>query len=316
MTMTIDFTQLSEPISNALDSDYIDIYRQINETPERDLYASNVKCHIAIKTTDNPNPESVDVQPIITSLRIHCPNWVDLKNNDYIIAKKCDLLGNVLHYYSGIIGEPAVSMARQSVNMIMSSLNEGDEPIPPPPPIDESVSVFVNYLDELGEPIRETTEQQYKKGSNVVINSLSLENYALTKIELNGEIVQIAQIDDIQENAIVDFYYQSVITITNIRPLVYGDYIKDDGTYAYGLHLYAPINVLSINGNTLKLASNKFYHEEIGEIKIVKDDKFKDNLGNWHIVTLNPEKVNDGYIISFADTEPVENAYVTHWYEV
>lgn len=311
----VDFTQLSEPINNALDTDYIDIYRQINETPERDLLYSNVKCHIAIKTTDNPNPENVDVQPIITSLRIHCGTWVDLKNNDYIIAKKCDLNSNVLHYYSGIIGEPAVSMARQSVNMIMSSLNEGDEPIPPPPPIDESVSVFVNYLDELGEPIRETIEQQYKKGSDVIINPLNIENYALTRIELDGETVQKVEINDIQENAIVNFYYQSVITITNIRPLIYGDYIKDNGTYAYGLHLYAPISVLSVDGNTLKLASNKYNHEEIGIIEIVKGDKFRDNLDNWHIITANPVRVNDGYTITFSDTTEPSDYYVTHWYD-
>ena len=312
--MPIDFTQISEPISNSLDTDYIDIYRQIDESPERDLYAENVKCHIAITTTDNPDPNSVDVQPIITSLRIHCGTWVDLKNNDYIIAKKCDLNGNVLHYYSGIIGEPAVSMARQSVNMIMSSLQEGDKPIPPPPPIDESVSVFVNYLDELEQPIRESSEQKYKKGSNVVANPLELENYTLNKIELNGETVQTAEIDNIQENAVVNFIYQAISNITSIRPLVYGDYVKDNGTYAYGLHLYAPISVLSVDGNTLKLASNKFYHEEIGIIELIKGDKFRDNLENWHIITTEPLQVNDGYIITFDDTEEPENYYVTHWY--
>lgn len=311
--MSVDFTQISEPVSNALDTDYIDIYRQIDESPERDLLYSNVKCHIAIKTTDNPNPENVDVQPIITSLRIHCGTWVDLKNNDYVIAKKCDLHSNVLHYYSGIIGEPAVSMSRQSVNMEMSTLKQGDEPIPPPPPIEDSVSVIINCFDELEQPIKESIEQDYKKGTDVVINPLTFDNYSLVRTEVNGETVQTAEINDIQENAIVNFYYQSVTTITNIRMLVYGDYIKDNGTYGYGFHLYAPINVLDSVTNTLKLASNKFNHEEIGTIEIKKGDKFRDNLDNWHIITSTPVKVDDDYIIIFTDTEPVE-AYVTHWY--
>ena len=312
--MPVDFTKISEPVSSWLDTDYIDIYRQIDESPKRDLLYSNVKCHIAIKTTDNPNPDNVDVQPIITSLRIHTGTWVDLKNNDYVIAKKCDLNSNVLHYYSGIIGEPAVSMARQSVNMEMSTLKQGDEPIPPPPPIEDSVSVFINYLDELEQPIRESVEQEYKKGDTVIINPLNIDNYSLTKIELNGEIVQTAQIDDIEENAVVNFYYQATTAIINIRMLVYGDYIKDNGTYAYGLHLYAPISVLSADTNTIKLASNKFNHEELGIIEIVEGDKFRDNLDNWHIITSNPVKVDDGYIITFTDTEPVD-AYVCHWYD-
>jgi len=312
--MAVDFTKISEPISNSLDTDYIDIYRQIDEGPERDLLYTNVKCHIAIKTTDNPNPENVDVQPIITSLRIHAGTWVDLKNNDYVIAKKCDLKGNVLHYYSGIIGEPAVSMARQSVNMEMSTLKQGDEPIPPPPPIEDSVLITINYLNnQTGDTIHETVENNYKKGTDVIINPLNINNFTLIRTTLNGETVQTAEIDNIQENAVISFYYQSVTAITDIRPLVYGDYIKDNGTYAYGLHLYAPINVLSANSNSLTLASNKFYHEEIGEIKILKGDKFRDNLDNWHIITLEPEKTNNGYIITFADTEPVD-AYVTHWY--
>lgn len=310
--MPIDFTRLSAPISNALDSDYIDIYRQFEDNPERDLFASNVKCHISIKTSDNPNPENVDVQPIITSLRIHCDTSVDLQNNDYIIAKKCDLLGNALHYYAGIIGEPAVSMARQFVNMQMSSLKQSDEPIPPPP-ADESVSIIINYYNEVGEPIYDSVVQEYKKGSDVIINPLTIDNYTLVGIEVNDETVEEAVINNIQEDAQVNFYYEISVDITSIRVLVNGDYIKDNGAYAYGLHLYAPISVLSvINSTSLKLASNKFYHEEMGNIEIKKDTKFRDNLENWHIVTA-VEQVENGYLITFADTQAVE-CYVTHWY--
>lgn len=312
--MSVDFTKISQPISDALDTDYIDVYRQIDKSPERDLYATNIKCHIAIKTTDNSNPDNVDVQPVITSLRIHCGTWVDLKNNDYIIAKRCDLNGNVLHYYSGIIGEPAVSMARQSVNMIMSSLKQDDKPIPPPPPIEESVIVVINYLDEIDEPLHNSVTENYKRGTHVIIEPLNFDNYELIRTELNGENVEIVDIEDIHENSVVNFFYEPITGINSIRMLVNGDYVKDNGQFAYGLHLYAPINVLSANGNTLKLASNKFNHEEMGIIEIRKNDKFIDNFENWHIITLNPEKVNDGYIITFTDTEPIQ-AYVCHWYD-
>lgn len=308
----VDFTKLANPISDALDTDYMDIYRQIDDDPERDLYASNVKCHIAIKTSDNPDPSSVDVQPIITSLRIHCPNWVDLKNNDYIVAKKSDLNGNILNFYEGIIGEPATSMARQSVTLAMKSDKKIQEPEPVPPPIDESVTIQLNYLDLENNKIQDSIEQTYKMGDNVTISPLNIDNYTLDRIELNGEIVENVVIDDIQQDYTVDFYYQIVTNITSIRILVDGDYTKDNGTLAYGLHLYVPIAVLSANNNTLELASNKFNHDEIGTITIKTGDKFRDNLENWHIIT-DITQVDDGYVITFADTEPVQ-AYITHWY--
>lgn len=312
----IDFTRLSQPISNALDTDYIDIYRQVEGNPERDLLYSNVPCHIAIKTSDNADPSRVDTQPIITSLRIHCGTWVDLKNNDYIVAKKCDLNGNILNYYEGIIGEPATSMARQFVDMAMSSERKGDDPEPVPPPEGESVNITINYLDELKQPIKESIIQNYRKGDNVRIQPINIDNYNISSIELDGQEVENVVIDDIQENHMVDFYYQAITFINSIRVLVNGDYTRDDGTYAYGLHLYAPIPILSIeSANSLKLASNKFYHEEMGTITIGINTKFRDNLNNWHIITAEPVKVDDGYIITFADTEAVE-CYETHWYGV
>lgn len=313
--MVVDFTKLSQPVSSAFDTDYMDIYRQIDDDPERDLLYSNVKCHIAIKTADNPDPTSVDVQPKIVSLRIHTATDIDLKNNDYVIAKRCDLQGNVLHYYSGIIGEPAVSMARQSVNMIMSTLDDGDEPLPPPPPIGDSVTVTINYLDGEGKTVHEPIEKQYKKGTDIVINPLIIDGYTVSKAELDGQEVGTVEIDNIQEEHTVTFYYTAITQITNIRVLVDGDYIKDNGQFATGLHLYAPISILSVeSANSLKLASNKFYHEEMGNITLITGDKFRDNLNNWHILTANPLKVDDGYIITFEDTEPVD-CYVTHWYD-
>lgn len=308
----VDFTKLSTPISNALDTDFMDIKRQVEGSPKRDLIYSNIPCHIAIKTSDNPDPSSVDVQPIITSLRIHCGTWVDLQNNDYVIAKKCDLNGNILNYYEGIIGAPATSMARQFVDMAMSSARKGDDPEPVPPPIDESVSVVVNYLDNDGEPITESVTQTIKKGTDFRIQPITIDNYSFNYAEIDGRQLDELIVYDVLNDITINIYYQAVTGITSVRMLVNGDYTKDDGTYAYGLHLYAPIAVLSADVSSLKLGSNKFNHDDIGIITIKQGDKFRDNLENWHIIT-NITQVDDGYIISFADTEPVD-CYVCHWY--
>ena len=316
MTNKIDFTKLSKPISDALDTDYMDIYRQIEGSPKRDLLYSNVPCHIAIKSSDNADPSSVDTQPIITSLRIHCPNYDGagyLKNNDYLVVKKCDLNGNILNYYEGIIGEPATSMARQFVDMVMSSDKKSEEPEPAPPPEDETIDISINYLDNsTNEKIKDSVIQKAQIGKNITIKPLSIENYVIARSVLNGEEVTsgdivIDEVENIDYN--IDFYYNSVVIMTYIRPLVYGDFIKNNGTYSYGNHLYAKIPILEVIGNnSIKIASNKFKHNEIGVITLdttniqnKTTNKFIDNLGNWHIIT-------------FADTEPVE-AYVTEWYD-
>ena len=322
--MGIDFTQLASPISQAFDTDFMDVYRQVEGSPERDLIIINAPCHIAIKTTDNADPTSVDVQPIITSLRLHFDNSIKVKNNDYIIAKKCDTKGNVLHYYSGIVGEPAVSMARQSVNMQMSTLKEQDEPpTPPPAPVDESIDITINYLDSDEQPIKPSAIQKAKLNSKAVIKPIEIEDYYLDRVTLNSELVPtgdviIENVED--ENYEINFYYQTESEIMSIRPLVNGYYTMDNGNVKKGYHLYAEIPVLSVTSeNSIKLASNKFYHEEIGTLEFSTEEteytvnKFRDNLDNWHIITAIPARVEDGYIITFADTEPVE-AYECHWY--
>ena len=322
--MGIDFTQLTSPISKAFDTDFMDVYRQIEGNPERDIIIINAPCHIAITTSDNPNPNSVDVQPIITSLRIHFDNSIKVKNNDYIVAKKTDTKGNILHYYSGIVGEPAVSMARQSVNMQMSTLKESDEPpTPPPVPPEESVDIYINYLDDNEENIKPSEIQKAKIGTTAIIQPKEIENYLLNRVKLNGELVATGEveIENIEnEQYTINFYYQSETEIKTIRPLVNGYYTMDNGNVKSGYHLYAEIPVLNVlSENSIKLSSNEFYHEEIGIIRFGTKEtaetcnKFRDNLDNWHIITSVPEMVEDGYIITFADTAPVE-AYVTHWY--
>ena len=266
--MGIDFTQLASPISQAFDTDFMDVYRQVEGSPDRDLIIINAPCHIAIKTTDNADPTSVDVQPIITSLRLHFDNSIKVKNNDYIIAKKCDTKGNVFHYYAGIVGEPAVSMARQSVTMQMSSLKEQDEPpTPPPVPIDESIDIIINYLNFSEQEIKPSTTQKVKLNSRAVIEPLQIDNYYLDRVTLNGELVPTGEvtIENVEdENYVINFYYQSESEIKSIRPLVNGYYTMDNGNVKKGYHLYAEIPVLSvISTNSIKLASNKFYHEEI-----------------------------------------------------
>lgn len=316
----INFGAISEPLHNFLDSDYIDIYRKSADSAKREEIYSNISCHIAINTADNPNPNSVDTKPIITSLVIHMPTWVDIKNDDYVIAKKMNISGEILALYSGTVGYPAVSMARQSVNMNMETL-EVTEPITPVPPQNKS-QVIISYLNvDNDEKIKSDLIQTVEQGVTVNFFPPNINNYELNKSVLDGQEMPLGAItieDPTAEGHEIQFLYKAVSIISSFRVLVNGPYTKDNGTLGSGYHLYSKIPILAVSENLINIPVNKFIHDEIGIINITEGTKIKDNLGNWHIIKTNPQKIDDYYMCEIADYEPKEaeqNAYETHWYE-
>lgn len=127
MMNKINFELISKAMQ-VFDIDEIDIFRD-TETTNSDGTTGNAKleepihkgipCHISFVTKDNPNPEAIDSQPVITMLKINCDLFVDLQKGDYITAKKLANDGTVLEAYSGVIGFPQVSQSRKSVLMEM-----------------------------------------------------------------------------------------------------------------------------------------------------------------------------------------------------
>lgn len=81
----------------------------------------DVPCHISFVKADNPDTNTVDVQPVITGLKINCSLDIDLQKGDYITAKKLSSTGEVLETYRGIIGFPTVTQSRKSAEMEMST---------------------------------------------------------------------------------------------------------------------------------------------------------------------------------------------------
>ena len=136
-----NFGQIGNIMSELFDSDFIDIKRDVGSNLQ-EMY-SNVPCHIAFASTDNPDPTTVDTKPIIQSINVHMPLWVDIKNNDFIVAKRMDSEGNLLKTYSGRCGNPIVSEGRQKVLMTMSA-TEPEDPTPVPPK--DPAIIKINYL--------------------------------------------------------------------------------------------------------------------------------------------------------------------------
>lgn len=323
--MGINFEKMSKVIHKHFDTDYIDIFRKVDGFVERQEIYSNISCNIEIKQSDNPDPTAIDVTPIISSLIIHMPNWVDVRNNDYIVAKKMSHSGEILHVYRGVCGEPAQWQSRKTVNMTMESL-ESDKPVTPPPPQEQS-QVLVYFRDisddkEIRSKIIEVVEQ----GKATNIYPLTIENHSLEQSFLDGQQVEtgIVTIENPKaEGHEVIFKYSQVNINSFFRILTNGVYTKDNGSLGYGLHLYSKIPVLGVSGEDgnliFKTRSNKVEHEEIGIINFSIGTKIKTNLGEWLEITTTPTKLEDGTYMfetkSYVPTEQEQNAYETHWYD-
>lgn len=124
--MAFDFGQISEVLSEYMDSDEIDIGRRTtttlpdgSETIVDDVVPmyTNIKCHLSFGSVDNPDPSTVGANPIITSLTINCPAATDIRESDRIWARKMDASGNVLESYTGKCGLPQTSQSRKTAIM-------------------------------------------------------------------------------------------------------------------------------------------------------------------------------------------------------
>lgn len=125
----VNFEPIGE-VMKAFDTDKIDIFRRMEiinpdgttgETTLDEPIYTNISCHIAFVSADNPNTDTSDTQPIIIGIRINCPLEIDLQKGDYIKAYKLSNIGEVLETYKGIIGEPTVSQSRKSAEMKMET---------------------------------------------------------------------------------------------------------------------------------------------------------------------------------------------------
>ena len=314
-----NFGQIGNIISELFDTDYVDIKRDASGQLQ-EIY-SNIQCHIAFTSTDNPNPETVDIKPIIQSLTIHFSLWVDIKNNDYIIAKRMDNNGNLLAVYSGRCGNPIVSEGRQKVLVTMSGTeSETPTPIPPKNPI----NINIEYLsDDI--QIQDSTVFEIEKGDDFTLSAPLIDNYSAIDCEIDGDLQgsTTAIITDVQAEHTVKFIYQSSSVSNGFRFLVKGLYTKNDGSLANGYHLYKKIDIDSISENegvyTITCDNVKLEHEDNGKelsisnnvkLVLVPNDIF---VKVTEIISFNNNKVTFT-AVQFTPSQDELNAYVCDWY--
>ena len=316
-----NFGQIGDILSDFMDSDFIDIKRDSGGKLQ-EVY-SNIPCHLSFNSTDNPDPNSVDTKPIIQSITVHCANWVDIQNNDFIVGKRMDNQGNLLKVYSGRCGNPIVSQGRQKVLMTMSA-TEHETPTPTPP-INPAI-IKIQYFSN-GLPIQDEIEKTVEVGSSFTINAPAIEGYQFADCYVNGVLqesptVFIASVDE--EGYTITFEY-SVSDMPNMaRFLVYGLYTTDDGDLANGWHQYKKINLDSITESegvyTITCDNVDWVHEDNGKVLAITSGAklvlIPRNI--FVMVTRIISRVGDKVTftaIPYTPTEDELNSYVCGWYD-
>ena len=316
-----NFGQIDNIMSELFDSDYVDIKRDVgNELQE--IY-SNIPCHIAFNSSDNPDPTSVDTKPIIQSVNIHTPNWVDIRNNDFLVAKRMDNEGNILIVYSGRCGNPVVSQGRKKVVM---SMNATDSEIPTPVPPKNPVKIEIKYLScEIS--IQDSVEEFVEVGSAFSITASSVEGYQFIECYVDGEkqesaTVYIPNVKDVGHTII--FVYTVSKTPNMMRFLINGLYTKDDGSLANGWHQYKKIDIDSISESegvfTITCDDVKWTHEDNGKpSSITIGTKLVLIPRNIFVQVVEILSVSDSKVTfkatEFTPTDDEKNSYVTDWYD-
>ena len=316
-----NFGQIKDILSEVLDTDYIDIKRDIGSELQ-EIY-SNIPCHIAYSSIDNPDAYTVDIKPIIQSINIHLPLWVDIRNNDFIVAKKIGSNGELIATYSGRCGNPIVSQSRKKVNMSMSSTeSETPTPIPPKNP----VRIKVEYIYD-NVSIQDSMEVIVESNSSFTLQASIIEGYSpryciIDNVEQDSTTAYISNVDETEHHII--FVYEVSNLPDMLRILVNGLYTKDDGSLANGYHFYKKINIDNIvkdNNNYQITCDNiKWVHEDNGkDISIKVGTKIILIPGNIFVMVDDILKIEDRKITfvcsEFIPTYEEQNAYITGWYD-
>lgn len=316
-----NFGQIGNIMSELFDSDFLDIKRDVGSNLQE--FYSNIPCHISFASTDNPDPTTVDTKPIIQSINVHMPLWVDIQNNDFIVAKRMDSEGNLLKTYSGRCGNPIVSEGRQKVLMTMSATEPVDPtPVPPKNP----AIIKINYLSN-GISIQDSIEKTVEVGSSFSITAPVIEGYSAEYCVVDGEkqesaVVYIADVKDVEHT--IDFVYTVSEMPNMMRFLVNGLYTKDDGTLANGYHQYKKIDIDSISESegtfTITCNNVNWVHEDNGKSLSIKAGAklvlIPRNIFVQvdEIIGVENNKVTFT-ATEFTPTKAEKDSYVTGWYD-
>jgi hypothetical protein len=248
-------------------------------------------------------------------------NWIDIRNNDFIIAKKIGSDGTIASTYSGRCGNPVVSQGRKKVLMQMNG-TESDEPTPVPPK--ESAKVTILYYSD-DKPIQDQAERLVEIGKPFDMEAPVIEGYSIEECYIDGELQSgtEAHIGEVTEDTEIKFVYSVSDIPEFFRFLVNGLFTRDDGSLDSGWHLYKKINIdsISVEDDTYTITCDDItlVHEDGGQIlKLEKDTRLVLIPGQIYVQINSVEKSGGKATFTaapFIPTEAERNAYVCGYYD-
>ena len=316
-----DFGRIGGTVARFMDTDFIDIRRDVGGKLQ-ELY-SNIPCHVAYASVDNPDPTTVDVRPVVQSLTVHCALWVDVRNNDFIVAKKTGSDGSLLAAYSGRCGNPVVSQGRKKVSVQMGG-TEAETPTPLPPR--ERAEIRVEYVCG-GEPVQDSAVLEAEVGGAFGMDAPVIEGYRAVECYVDGELQDSlsARIAEVTEGGHeVRFVYEVSESPDFFRFLANGLYTKDDGSLASGWHLYMKVGVDAVamadGVYTIECADARLVHEDGGQLLSVEEGARLVLIPGNVFVSVTGIKARGGGRVTFTavpfePTEAERGAYVCGWYD-
>jgi hypothetical protein len=314
--------RMGRVIADNFDIDYIDIYRANPTTYELQLQAPNLPCNFEIKQTDNPDPLTIDIKPVIMSIVIHFPITYDIQNDDYIIIKRTHLNGELIAFYQGRCGEIATYLSRKTVNVAIQTAG-GQLPKPPTPPQHETSLLTLDFLNDKQENINPRIMSEIPKYIPYKILPPLINGFVFAYAYLDGVInrrrrtIQIK--NPISDSYHLELFYTPTGTVTGFRTLIKGLYTDDTGKLKNGLHLYASKPCTIISDIEMQTDFNNFIHEETYDTITLKDGlKIRlEPIEQWQQIKSIAKGEDGKYSVIFEDYEPIEeeqNAYITNKY--
>ena len=135
-------------LSDYFDVDFLDVFRKLPEAPGRARLYTNIPCHYQILRADNPDPMTIDIMPIVSTVQINMPFEVDVQSGDYLIVKRTDEFNEILAVYHGVCGQPNVNHLRKNILMSINTAAISEEFPNSEPEDHETVLVYEEEIIE------------------------------------------------------------------------------------------------------------------------------------------------------------------------
>ena len=228
---------LQSRVQDTFSATYLDIRRQVGGVS---TYVSvNNVVRTTRSSTDNPEAIPTSNIPVIQTIEVHMPLYVDVRNGDTLTVKHVDSKNQITDAFRGVAAAPYTNDGRKHVSFVLQALGRDDiiNDVIPPPPIDtpepnEYSVITTEFVDTNGVAIRAPIVYNAIKGKELTIEALALHGWDFSHTEFRDNVydVDVVAFTPSEPAYTVRFVYEAVTYPLYLRPFFTGRYRRTDGT--------------------------------------------------------------------------------------